>query len=117
MQPLHPETLTWTALLGKWIEFAQTSVALPKGAEGDRWRASVAPIVNLQAVTFALAELKDLPTADRPLARDKAEILISDNAEKLSELWGEMHLPATLHEIIADARVALTLSAKSEAES
>lgn len=117
MQPLHPETLTWTALLGKWIEFAQTSVALPRDSEGERWRASVAPIVNLQAVTFALAEMKDLPTADRPLARDKAEILISDNAGKLSELWGETQLPATLQEIIADSRVALTLSAQIEADS
>ena len=116
MMPLHPETLTWTALLGKWIEFAQASVALPRDDGGDRWRASVAPIVNLQAVTFALAELKDLPSEDRPFALDKAGIIISDNAEKLSELWAETQLPVSLQEIIADARVALTLSVKTVAE-
>lgn len=110
MQPLHPETLTWTALLGKWIEFAQASVALTGDAEGDRWRKSVPGVINLQAVTFALAELGDLPAEDRPVARDKAEILISDNADKLGSIWGDGQLPDGLKEIIADARKALELS-------
>ena len=117
MHPLHPETLTWTALLGKWIEFAQASVALPRDVEGDRWRASVVPIVNIQAVTFALAELKDLPEADRPIAWDKAEILISDHASKLGSIWEAGQLPDGLKEIISDARAALSLSATIEAES
>ncbi len=117
MQPLHPETLTWTALLGKWIEFAQTSVALPRDAEGDRWKQSVVPVINLQAVTFALAELGDLPEADRPLARDKAEMLINDTDDKLLKLWDDTQLPASLKEIIADAREALTLTAKTESKS
>ena len=110
MQPLHPETLTWTALLGKWIEFAQTSVALPRDAEGDRWRASVAPIVNLQAVTFALAELGDLPEVDRPLARDKAEMLIMENESTLETIWTASGLPDSLREITSDARLALAVT-------
>ena len=110
MQPLHPETLTWTALLGKWIEFAQTSVALPRDAEGDRWRASVAPIVNLQAVTFALAELGDLPEVDRPLARDKAEMLIMENESTLETIWTASGLPDSLTEITSDARLALAVT-------
>ena len=116
MQPLHPETLTWTALLGKWIEFAQVSVALPGDAEGEKWKQSVVPVINLQAVTFALAELNDLPEADRHLARDKAEILINDNAGKLSELWGKTQLSTSLQEIIADAKAALSLSVTTETE-
>lgn len=113
MPPLHPETLTWTALLGKWIEFAQASVASPKDAEGDRWRASVAPIVNLQAVIFALAELKDLPAEDRPIALDKSEILIVENADKLELIWGVDQLPDSLVEITRDARLALAAAQRS----
>ena len=108
-QPLHPESLTWTALLGKWIEFAKASVALPADAEGASWRASVAPVINLQAVTFALAELGELEPADRPLALDRAEVMIDDNQRTLATTWGD-DPPESLVEIILDARSALRLA-------
>src|SRR5262245_40321112 len=49
--------LTWPALLGHWTAFAQNSLALPKTADGDRWRAAVPAIIGLQALTHALGDL------------------------------------------------------------
>lgn len=108
-QPLHPEILTWTALLGRWIEFAKASVAIPKDADGENWRKSVPAVINLQAVTFALAELGELAVEDRPVALDRAEVLIDDNTGKLAAIWGT-GLPESLLEINADAQKALTMA-------
>ena len=77
MEPLHPEALSWTALLTRWIDFARASVAIPESSEGPRWRESVAPVVNLQAVTFALADLDELAEVDRPFALDRAAVLMA----------------------------------------
>jgi len=107
---LHPETLTWTALLAKWMDFARASLAAPKDAEGDRWRAAVPAVINLQAVTFALADLARLPVEERPLGRDRAELLIEANVRAMHELWRGVPLPESLVEIGADARRALEMS-------
>ena len=107
--PLHPETLTWTALLGRWIEFAQASVALPKDAEGERWRDSVPAVINLQAVTFALADVGELVAEDRPVALDRAAVMIDENSGKLAAIWGK-GLPESLREINEDARKALSMA-------
>ena len=48
--PADPQGL-WVALLAKWTELARASVALPEEGEAGRWCASLAPIINLQAVT------------------------------------------------------------------
>ncbi|HRP64065.1 MAG TPA: hypothetical protein PK400_12270, partial [Phycisphaerales bacterium] len=71
MKPLQTEALTWTGLLSQWVRFAQSAPALPKNAEGERWRAAVPSVIALQAVTFALNDLARLPVADRAHARDK----------------------------------------------
>ncbi len=107
MTSFHPELLTWTALLGKWVDFAQASLALPQDAEGKRWRQSVVPIINLQAVTFALADLELLIPADRAVARDKAAILVEKAAEDLQAIWDRSPQPELLMEILKDARLAL----------
>ena len=110
MDSLHPEALTWTALLGRWMDFAKASVAMPKDAEGDRWRACVPAVINLQAVTFALADLGELPVEERPLGRDKAEMIIRDNAGKVREPFRGVEMPDSRAEICADARAALEAS-------
>lgn len=102
---LRPDALTWTALLSKWIEFAQSSVALPDDAEGQRWRDSITSIITLQAVTFALGDLDRLPAEERPLARDKAEILIQDHVRHIETVWRGVNLPPMLLEIVEDARL------------
>jgi len=94
MSSLRPEALTWTALLGRWIEYAQASIALPDDADGRRWRAAVPHVINLQAVTFALGELGGLPREERALGRDKAAIIIREATQELESIWGEAPLPA-----------------------
>jgi hypothetical protein len=107
MSSLRPHVLTWTALLGKWVEFARASVALPRDAEGDAWRGSVAAIINLQAVTFALGEVAELAADERALALDKAAILIDRSTADLKARWVMQGLPEMVEELIADASGAL----------
>ena len=107
MVPLRPEVLTWTALLSRWIEFAQASLALPDDATGEAWRRSVPHVINLQAVTFALGDLATLPPEERGLARDKAEVLIDRSEHGLRDVWSLEALPPSLAEILDDARLAL----------
>jgi hypothetical protein len=106
-RPLQPEALTWTGLLGRWIEFAQAALALPDDAEGDRWRRSVPAIINLQAVTFALADLGSIPWEEHDLARDRAEILVRKNAAEMEDAWRSVAMPPELLELLADANSAL----------
>jgi hypothetical protein len=105
---LGPTKLTWAALLGRWIEFAKASMALPDDAEGDRWRESVAAVINLQAVTFALADLAPLPPDECALALDKSRIIIDDNVDRLHAIWSAQKLPVSLVELCQDAQLALT---------
>lgn len=107
MPPLRPEILSWTALLGRWMDFAAASLAIPEEADGDRWRASVAPVISLQAVTFALGDLERLDMEDRPYARDTAAVLIRDAAEALGRIWDRAARPALIEEIVRDAPLAL----------
>lgn len=103
--------LTWTALLAHWTAFAQSSLALPKDAEGGRWRAAVSSIINLQAVTFALDDLDRLTgPGERALALDKAQIIIKSATGQLHSLWREGDLPAELVALIHDAGLAITAS-------
>jgi hypothetical protein len=104
---LNPRELTWAALLGRWIEFARASVALPDDDEGERWRQSVTPIVNLQAVTMALGELADLDRGERELGVDKADLLVRQAGTELNRIWRGVAFPEQLSEIAADAGAAL----------
>lgn len=103
--PDDPNT-TWPALLAHWLNFAQASIAFPKTPEGDRLRAAVPSIINLQAVTFALAEIHLLPAQDRPAAIDKAAHLIDQHAALLIGLFARD--PNTeITTLIHDARATL----------
>src|SRR5690606_3499041 len=87
-EPYQSETLTWPARLGVWTEFAQASVALPKTAEGERWKKAVPAIISLQAVTFALRDLGRLRSREeRALALDKADMLIRRHVREVHDLW------------------------------
>ena len=107
MSSLRPEALTWTGLLAQWMRFAQASLSLPKNAEGDRWRSSVPAIINLQAVTFAVADLDQLAPDERALSLDKAEILINQSSADIQRIWRNETHPEMITEIIADATTAL----------
>ncbi|HMN40832.1 MAG TPA: hypothetical protein PKE29_08285 [Phycisphaerales bacterium] len=100
--------LTWPALLARWTAFAQSSLALPKTSDGDRWRSAVPAIINLQAVTFALGDLDTLSLdGERALAIDKADIIIRSSTGQLHALWRPDPLPSEVVGLIQDAGVAL----------
>lgn len=106
-EPLRVDDLTWATLLGRWLDFARASVALPKDAQGLRWKASVAPVITLQAITFALGQLNDLPEDERAFGLDRAEILLRQESGNLNTTWrGEPMAPAIL-ELMSDAARAL----------
>ncbi|MEM1108275.1 MAG: hypothetical protein AAGH99_06255 [Planctomycetota bacterium] len=106
-EPLHPEKMTWAVLLGRWVAFAKSALALPKDAEGQRLRDAVPDIINLQAVWFSLSHLDELDADQRALGLDRAEVLIEKHRNALSEAWGEEALPEQLVELIEDAETAL----------
>lgn len=111
MQPhdeaLQVDQLTWAALLGRWLDFARASVALPRDAEGQRWKASVAPVITLQAITFALGQLSDLAEDERALGLDRAELLLRQESGRLNQTWRGEPMPPLLLELMNDAAGAL----------
>lgn len=106
-EPLHPERLTWAALLGRWIDFARSSLALPTTGEGKKLRESVPDIVMLQAVWFALQDVAKLDASERALARNRAAVLIDKHTAAMEKRWPKGKLPEQLRELIADAHAAL----------
>ncbi|MEM1027878.1 MAG: hypothetical protein AAGJ38_07320 [Planctomycetota bacterium] len=106
-EPLHPERLTWAVLLGRWVAFAKSAVALPDDAAGRRLRDAVPDLINLQAVWFALGHLDELEADQRALGLDKAEVLIDKHAHALARAWADEGLPAEIVELIQDAKTAL----------
>lgn len=100
--------VTWPALLAHWTAFAQSSLALPKTAEGDRWRQAVPALIGLQAITYALADLDRLaPGEDRAAAQDRAAVGIQTHAHTLHQLWRGELLHPEIAQMIDDARAAL----------
>jgi len=99
--------MTWATLLAHWASLARASLALPAGADGDRWRAAIPAIIDLQAVTYALDDLDRLAEPDeRALALDKADLLIQRDAESLQQLWNDEELHPELRTLIIDACAA-----------
>ena len=104
--PLHPERLTWAVLLGQWVEFARSAVALPEEGEGGLMRASIADVVMLQAVWFSLQSIGKLDADERAVGLDRAGVLIERHAAALRERWGEA-MPGGIVELIGDAERAM----------
>ncbi len=98
--------ITWAALLARWTEFARSSLALPRNAEGERWRRAVPAIIGLQAVTYALGESVGLPPDELALGLDRAAILIDRHAAELAALWNTEPLHPELGALLDDARRA-----------
>lgn len=114
--PLPDGVIGWTALLGRWVEFARAAVAFPRDATGARWRASVAPAIGLQAVTFALAEIDRVAPDERPSALDRAELLVRKHTAELSGVWRGETLHPELVALANDARRALEAARGAGAE-
>ena len=98
-----PEAVGWTMLLAQGVELAKASVSLPADAEGERWRSSVAPLVEAQAVRCAIAQLARLPFEERPLARDLASVSLRRAAASLDAIWRGEPMPEEVLAIVEDA--------------
>lgn len=107
-----PNELTWAALLGKWVDFARASLALPKTPDADRLRAVVPDIINLQAVTMALGEFDALPVDDRAVAIDRASVLVRRADDAIAAQWKRDSIPDELAHIVQDAHDALESARK-----
>ena len=105
--PLHPERLTWAALLSRWVDFAKSALVLPDDEPGRRLRRSVPDIIMLQAVWYALRNLGDLADDEHALGLDRAELLIRKHADAIAQTWPDAELPEQITELIRDARDAL----------
>ncbi|MEM6459611.1 MAG: hypothetical protein AAF710_09500 [Planctomycetota bacterium] len=107
--PLRPESLTWAALLGRWVEFARASTAWPADAAGRRWKDSVPDVVQLQAVWFALGHTDELDDDQRALGCDRAAVLIARHGGALRQRWSAAgdEMPDGLADLIRDAESAL----------
>ena len=104
---LDAQKLTWAALLGRWVEFARSAVALPDDAQGRAWKAAVPSIITLQAITMALREADQLDASERALALDRARILTEQCRAALHELFQPQRLHPMLNELLGDAQQAI----------
>jgi len=110
MEPLQSREMVWSVLLTRWIDVARSSLAFPEHPESEAWRRSIVPMIELQAVIFALNDLSSVDPADRPFCRDRAGVLTERAARRLEEAWGTMPLPDMLLELLSDATLALDAS-------
>ena len=107
MSTFDPRKLTWAALLARWVNFARSAVAMPDDTQGRAWKSAVPDIIALQAVTMALGELDQLPTEERALGLDRAQVLIDRHGRNLRSLFpNELH--PMLAEMIDEADAALS---------
>lgn len=105
-----PDTLTWSALLARWTEFAASSVALPDSGEGGRWKRAVPHVITLQALTHALGEVGELEVPQIPIALDRAALAVREAVRALHEIWDGDALAPEAQDLCDDALLALTLT-------
>jgi len=99
--------LTRGVVVGQWIAFAQSSLALPDDAQGRAWRKAVPHIIGLQAVTMALADADRLDADEQALALDRSRILLDRHRTGLYQLFDDAELHPRLRELLADASEAI----------
>jgi len=98
------DRVTWAALLGRWVTFARGALAWPNEGEGQLLRESVADLIMLQAVVFALEHLTELDAGERALGLDRAALLIEKHAGALAGRWGDNTMPPAMRELVGAAR-------------
>lgn len=104
---LDAHKLTWAVLLGKWVEFARSAVALPDDPQGRRLKVSVPDMIMLQAVWFALHHMDELSASEQALGCDRAAVLIEQHEQRLHDCWSPDPLPEKVGQLVDDARQML----------
>jgi len=92
------------------MDFAKSSTALPTEGEAGQWRDSVADMIGLQAVWFALHHIDELGQDERMLGLNRSEVIIGNHEKNLRKRWPENLLPEELQELIEDAQSALHMA-------
>lgn len=105
-----PDTLTWSALLARWTEFAASAVALPETGEPGRWKRAVPHIVTMQAVVHALDELDELEPEEIPVALDRAAVAVRQAVRAVADIWDGDALPREAQELCDEAEAAIILA-------
>lgn len=103
LEHLDAHKLTWAVLLGKWVDFARSAVALPNDEQGKRLRASVPDLIMLQAVWFALQHMDELTPDEVSLGLDRAAVLIEQHTTQLRDRWQPQPLPDRIEQLIDEA--------------
>lgn len=96
------DVMTWTALLGYWVQIARGALFLPDDMPGQRLRESVPDIIMLQAVWFALGRLDDLDGGERDLGMDRAAVLIDRHRDALNQRFSDTPMPEILRQLVQD---------------
>lgn len=108
------DLVTWTLLLGRWTALVKAgeglALAAPDDVDAARWRRSIPEVITLQSIAFALGELESLPSLDRSLARDRADLAVTESCERLDGTWRGVAMPGGLLEIASDARRAVEVA-------
>ena len=107
MAELQPDALSWAALLAQCTDYARATAALGDAPEDVRWRDATPSVVALHAVGFALRQIDRLEEDERPLARDRAAVLVREHVARLDELWRGTPMPESLLELQDAVRTAL----------
>ena len=111
--PNNTDPMTWPLLLAQWTQFARASAALPADGAGRRWRDATPAIIELQAIAHALADLDALAEPDdRPVALDRAAVVIRARASDLARCWKGEPMPASVVETLADVEHALAFASE-----
>jgi hypothetical protein len=105
-----PDTLTWSALLARWTEFAASAVALPDSGEPGRWKRAVPQIVTLQAVVHALDELDELEPEEIPVALDRAALAVREAVRTVQDIWDGDALPPEAQDLCDESEAAIILA-------
>ncbi len=107
---LDVDALTWSAMLGRWVDFARAALVLPDDSHGHRLRSVVPDIIMLQACWFALGRLDGLPRDEQALGLDRGAILIEKHTERVRSAWSPDSPPSQLLSLIHDAHAQLALA-------
>ncbi len=105
--------LTWAVLLGRWVDFAKSSLALPDDAAGRLLQQSVSDIIMLQAVWFALQHLDELDEQQRAVGLDRAQVLFEKHTQALQGRFND-DMPDQVSTLIADAAGQIEAANRAE---
>lgn len=103
-----PDAVVWAALLGRWLQHVQ--VLREDLGSDPRLIASSAAWIDIQAVTFALADMDGLSMGEIAHARAQASWCIRERAKELSSIWSGEPMPAGLVDAMHAAEVSLERS-------